>query len=540
MFDEDFYRRRYLPTDYTELSPYEHFLRYGFLAWNNPSPLIDLAYVKQHLPHLYHKNDAELTIQLISEYPFNDHISPSPFVCPRWIRLQLYFKEYRSFADYFKKSSNRLFLHPLLDAVDYNTFSEAVLAEDMTRISFFDCALYAANYADVSGHSYELRHFLSEGLYQGRRMIWAPSRSERPRLRKLDANSAFEEFSNALLNKADILFGSQTSSFASNSHRPLDEPDSSLVTIRLADAGLDVRHVRDVINSPDALGVDDNNQFSGELDLINSLLNNAYGRRRSALVTPFVLRGPARRVYVFNEIIKTAQERSDKFCIYSVNIGGYDKFFDAPRLDNVDMYMITDSPVEDVPDTWKIIRPPWIHTDPKKASLWFKTHCTHLFSNFVDSLWIDSNIRFYEDVVESLENWRSSSVIRTFRHPDRNCIYDEAKAVVNLNLEAEDVVDKYVKRIRSQGFPEQLGLHETNVLYRRHDAPNVTLFNKKWWREILLGPRRDQMSFDYCSWYLHLNVHDIDGQNSIKRSRVFYKVPHTDRSQSLRHTEAKA
>lgn len=88
-------------------------------------------------------------------------------------------------------------------------------------------------------------------------------------------------------------------------------------------------------------------------------------------------------------------------------------------------------------------------------------------------------------------------------HPGRNCIYDEAKAVVMLGKAPKSSVNEIVERYRAEGYPEHIGLAETCVLLRRHNYPRCRLIDEAWATEILLHSHRDQLSFNYVCWKNH-------------------------------------
>ena len=85
-------------------------------------------------------------------------------------------------------------------------------------------------------------------------------------------------------------------------------------------------------------------------------------------------------------------------------------------------------------------------------------------------------------------------------HPERDCIYEEAKAVLKHRRDNAKTVKSQIKKIKEDGFPKHFGLSENNVLIRYHKDPITIKFMDKWWNMLKKGSKRDQLSFMYISW----------------------------------------
>lgn len=57
-------------------------------------------------------------------------------------------------------------------------------------------------------------------------------------------------------------------------------------------------------------------------------------------------------------------------------------------------------------------------------------------------------------------------------------------------------------RYMAEGFPKHFGLVQTNIIYRKHNNPEVVALMNLWWSELKNGSHRDQMSFNYAVWKL--------------------------------------
>lgn len=164
-----------------------------------------------------------------------------------------------------------------------------------------------------------------------------------------------------------------------------------------------------------------------------------------------------------------------KILVYTSITGGYEQ----PR-DDIEVY------------TKEIMQ------DPKKSSLFYKT-ITPDFEKYDYSIWMDGNTKLKVEPEYLIDKFLKDSSIACLKHPDRDCIYEEAKICQILNLDKEDIIEEQMNRYRDSGFPEHNGLSCTTYILRKH-TNKVEEFNLLWWSEICKGSRRDQLSFDYCLW----------------------------------------
>lgn len=123
---------------------------------------------------------------------------------------------------------------------------------------------------------------------------------------------------------------------------------------------------------------------------------------------------------------------------------------------------------------------------------------SHLFDFDEWSIWVDGHLNLpaekQKDLTSKVES--SGKEIGVFKHPWRDCIYDEAKVIIEKQLDDEVIVNHQVEKYRSEDYPEHNGLYACGILVRRH-TENVKKLNEKWWDEISQGSIRDQLSFPY-------------------------------------------
>jgi hypothetical protein len=76
-------------------------------------------------------------------------------------------------------------------------------------------------------------------------------------------------------------------------------------------------------------------------------------------------------------------------------------------------------------------------------------------------------------------------------------------------------LDTQEKLYKEEGFPENYGMLQSNILVRYHNDPGCIKLMEAWSEEVMNGSHRDQLSFNYASWknddvpvvYLRKNIY---------------------------------
>ena len=108
-------------------------------------------------------------------------------------------------------------------------------------------------------------------------------------------------------------------------------------------------------------------------------------------------------------------------------------------------------------------------------------------------------------------------------HPDRDCIYQEAEAVVELKKDTENIVSIQIHKYLGENYPKNNGMIASGILYRTHNDPVVKELMNEWWNEVKLMSRRDQLSFNYVCWKkeFQYSICDLD----YSKSEFFIRTP---------------
>lgn len=217
-----------------------------------------------------------------------------------------------------------------------------------------------------------------------------------------------------------------------------------------------------------------------------------------------------------------------KIAVYTVQIGNYDTLVDPAVVDNdYDYFCFSDHDIKS--NIWKIIK---LNEDifPKnlnnvRKSRWVKTHPHILLKDYDITIYIDSNLHILRSIKDFINNISIDSGWLLFKHPWRDCIYDE---VIELNKWKVDyvAVNKWYKKLENEGYPHHNGLTENNFMIRLNND-KINKLNELWWDIICNESYRDQLSLMYIFWKYKFtpNISNI----VIRNSDTFELVSHRGR-----------
>ena len=235
-----------------------------------------------------------------------------------------------------------------------------------------------------------------------------------------------------------------------------------------------------------------------------------------------------------------------RVCVYTAIYGEYDDLKPpAPQSVPTDFICYTDNPAMRPAGAWRVVydqRLPDLH--PRLRAKWFKTHPHLLFPDgrppawryhaadprrlwhrYDAVIWIDGSIRvtgaaFARDMAASLGPEGTAFC----RHPDRDCIYDEATASLRWAKYHGLPIAAQVESYRAEGYPAHHGLMACTVIVRDPRATQWHAIDEAWWQENLLWTYQDQLSLPVVLWRRHRQVGWIPGH--LWRHPLFEWVPH--------------
>ncbi|MDE1159670.1 MAG: DUF616 domain-containing protein [Neorhizobium sp.] len=236
------------------------------------------------------------------------------------------------------------------------------------------------------------------------------------------------------------------------------------------------------------------------------------------------------------DLENVATPSSRKIAVYTAIFSDYDEPPALQVIDgDIDYFLFTDGSVENAPEPWQIRIIDPVFFDPQRDARRVKV-LPHLFlpKQYEISVWVDSSLSMKQLTAAAIETLLAGADIAVTRHNMRTCIYDEAKAVLDVKYETASRVERQIARYRAMGFPEYFGLHATMFLVRRHLSEAGMAFNLEWWSELSRFSKRDQLSFDYVRWR-HPGIKVNTLQMEVRYNPVFgFKLSGRDHKSSSR------
>lgn len=170
---------------------------------------------------------------------------------------------------------------------------------------------------------------------------------------------------------------------------------------------------------------------------------------------------------------------------------------------------------------WKIRKLIVDDFDCSRVNRWHKINPHLLFPDYQESLYIDGNINIISRYVyETVCSAKSPMLFP--RHFSRNCAYQEIRALLashRISEENKNLITIQRDIYQAGNFPENYGLSENNVIYRKHHADIVRNVMTQWWKWLRDFSSRDQASLAYVLWKNEILFSDI----AIPNIRISYK-----------------
>jgi GT2 family glycosyltransferase len=225
--------------------------------------------------------------------------------------------------------------------------------------------------------------------------------------------------------------------------------------------------------------------------------------------------------------------------IYTTIFGDYSPLRPVPAQSvKADYYCITDNPKIKC-EGWKtiVVNTPRADLHPRMRAKFYKLFPWELpeLDKKEISIFIDASIEITEPnfIEYCIKNLDGDMLL--FKHPNRDCIYEEAKASVGLvKYKTENIsgqIDFYQKF-----HPKKSGLYACGLMIRKHTEKVKTVMSAWWWENIKFT-YQDQLSFpvvcrlhnfkpstfaenQYKSGYFKVHWHDDEPQKETARPLI--------------------
>ena len=232
-----------------------------------------------------------------------------------------------------------------------------------------------------------------------------------------------------------------------------------------------------------------------------------------------------------NSLFKLIKEESKKInfeknnvAVYTAITGNYDELLIPEYVnDNFDYICFTDN--KDLKsDFWEIRLMEELDLDKIRKARHYKI-LPHLYLEEYDySLWIDGNFRIIGNLEYFINEYAKNNKLMGIIHEERNCIYEEANACINLGKDSEEIISSQMKKYKVEGYPENQGLIASGILFRDHKDAEIIKLMEDWYKEVINHSKRDQLSFNYVCWKNSFNYDECD--RHYWRNEYFESVDH--------------
>ncbi|WP_072037399.1 glycosyltransferase domain-containing protein [Escherichia coli] len=213
-----------------------------------------------------------------------------------------------------------------------------------------------------------------------------------------------------------------------------------------------------------------------------------------------------------------------KRVVYTAIFGGYDNLIDPKEIDkSVDYICFTDD--KNIKShIWNVI---YIKTDEESDKAKLNRHYKffpHLyFSEYEESLYLDGNIEIVsERISEAFDIALNDSDISIPRHTERNCIYEEANTCLELGKGNSEKIKEQIEFYKHSDYPENNGLFENNVIFRKHNTQAIIKLMEEWHDAISIFSARDQLSLCFLMW--KNSIYCKEFLWGPKKSNRFFKI----------------
>lgn len=128
----------------------------------------------------------------------------------------------------------------------------------------------------------------------------------------------------------------------------------------------------------------------------------------------------------------------------------------------------------------------------------YKILSTILFSEYEYIIWEDGNHQLNKNPQSIIDEY-GEGLLYLFKHPDRDCAYDELNACLNWKMDNTKSLQDQLNYYESVRFPKKFGLFEMSTFMVKNNE-QIKKLQLSWFEQINRFSSRDQISFPFCLW----------------------------------------
>ena len=212
------------------------------------------------------------------------------------------------------------------------------------------------------------------------------------------------------------------------------------------------------------------------------------------------------------EIPRISNKTGKKVAVYTCITGGYEKPNFPQTIDSsFDYYCIIDQVPLDAPffnyiEGNDII--PCNISDNTKRNRFAKILGNYIFEEYDYSIYVDGNVQIVGDLSKYMEMMNKYGIM-SHMHVFEDCIYSEAIRVIANGKDDEEIIKTQMNRYRSEGMPRHFGMLHNAILVRDNRNKMCKELMRNWWKEVMYGSKRDQLSLTYCLWKMGIKPEKV-------------------------------
>lgn len=192
---------------------------------------------------------------------------------------------------------------------------------------------------------------------------------------------------------------------------------------------------------------------------------------------------------LYEKLFTKLLEKKDITVVTAIT-GGKDTLKPQPEYKGVEYVAFLD---EDVKDSQWITRKACDKFKNPVMNAKIHKLLTHKYITTPYIVWIDGSITIKKDP-RDLVKLMGNKDFAFFKHPGRDCLYEEAAVCVEMGKGDVSEIAEQVREYARTGVKEHEGLCEMTCFVRRN-TPRANEAFEKWWTEVTRFSSRDQLSF---------------------------------------------
>jgi len=139
-------------------------------------------------------------------------------------------------------------------------------------------------------------------------------------------------------------------------------------------------------------------------------------------------------------------------------------------------------------------------------------------------VYVDSGHILETDPEELIEKYLKDSDIAVFKHPERDCAYEEGEEVKKIEFDTKELIEQQLNFYTEVNFPRHFGLYELPARIQRNTEKTQTM-SLLWWELICKFSSRDQISFPFALYKTNIKPSILPGRaNSFRGNNIMPQI----------------